>query len=54
MVGFENPLLTGLQITTVIEQKSLRTISTEYFKAGFERIDQTLIHPRWRSLPDSG
>jgi hypothetical protein len=46
MVAFENFDLTGLKITTVIEQKQFRTISTEYFKAGFERIDQTLIHPK--------
>src|SRR5438270_11740828 len=46
MVAFENPVLTGLKITTVIEQTQSRTISTEYFKAGFERIDQTLIHPK--------
>jgi hypothetical protein len=46
MVAFENPVLTGLKITTVIEQTQFRTISTEYFKAGFERLDQTLIHPK--------
>ena len=45
MVAFENPVLTGLKITTVTEQIQIRTISTEYFKAGFERIDTSVIHP---------
>jgi hypothetical protein len=35
-----------LKITTVTEQKGYHTVETEYFTAGFERIDQTLIHPK--------
>jgi hypothetical protein len=35
----------GLKVTTVSERKHYRTVTTEYFNTGFERLDHSIICP---------
>jgi hypothetical protein len=46
MAAFGTAEREGLKMTTMTERERYRIADTEYFNAGFERIDQLILHPK--------